>query len=227
MTTDLLQCDDTMSANPVRCVFFHPSELTRCGWALQIQQYYPTVSILLAASLEEMRQLLSDDEPPPLVVMEFHPYYVENGTSILHEMVALVGADNIVLVCGSPAYVTARTAMQSGISVLIGYNDSIHELINALLSASASIPFMSSELASLLVQAVPPSDSTLLMPSSSSTQALSTREVEVVNMLIAGLSPNHVATGLGVSVKTVSTHKRNALGKLGVKSILAVARVWS
>jgi UDPglucose 6-dehydrogenase len=59
------------------------------------------------------------------------------------------------------------------------------------------------------------------------TKAADLRYIESVARTIADVSPNHVATGLGVSVKTVSTHKRNALGKLGVKSILAVARVWS
>lgn len=116
--------------------------------------------------------------------------------------------------------------MQTGVSILLGCNDSIDELMRAIQAAREHLPFMSSELASLMVHSSPISDNLLLMHGTSS-YALSAREEEVMNLLMAGLRPAQVASRLGLSLKTISSHKRNALGKLGVNNVLDAVRLWS
>lgn len=50
-------------------------------------------------------------------------------------------------------------------------------------------------------------------------RALSRRELDVIRRLLSGKSGMQVARDLGLSCKTVSTHKRNALLKLGERSL--------
>lgn len=54
---------------------------------------------------------------------------------------------------------------------------------------------------------------------------LSPREREVMELLCEGLGNNEIARRLGLSEKTVSTHKANILVKLGIKSLAELVRL--
>lgn len=54
---------------------------------------------------------------------------------------------------------------------------------------------------------------------------LSPREREVMELLCEGLGNNDIARRLGLSEKTVSTHKANILVKLGIKSLAELVRL--
>ncbi len=54
--------------------------------------------------------------------------------------------------------------------------------------------------------------------------ALTNRELEVVRRLVAGQRPVDIAHDLHLSIKTVSTHKRNVLEKLQLDSTAALIR---
>lgn len=206
------------------CVLFHPSEITRSSWKLLLKDILPECETSEASTVEEVR-VVAQQHVLDVVMMEFHPCDVEHGLDALKSVVALIGGRHVMLICGPPAHVTARTAMQAGASVFIGSNESVEELKRALHSALQGVPYMSSELASVLARsAIPLRDS--MEEEDVSQFALSTREEEVLNMLVSGLRPSQVANRLGLSMKTISSHKRNALGKLGVGSILDAVRLW-
>lgn len=56
------------------------------------------------------------------------------------------------------------------------------------------------------------------MAQRSSAETLSTREIEVLNLVAAGRRDKEIAATLALSVPTVKTHLRNILAKLGVSS---------
>jgi DNA-binding NarL/FixJ family response regulator len=61
----------------------------------------------------------------------------------------------------------------------------------------------------------------------SPTSDLTRRELEVLRLLAAGLSPKEVAAKLVISPKTVAAHVQHILGKLGVHSrTQAVVHAW-
>ena len=53
---------------------------------------------------------------------------------------------------------------------------------------------------------------------SGGVQSLSDRELEIFHLLGTGLSTRDVAASLGLSVKTVETHREHIKRKLGVKT---------
>lgn len=55
-------------------------------------------------------------------------------------------------------------------------------------------------------------------------ESLSSREFEVLRLLVAGQSVTDIAGQLHLSVKTVSTHKSNLLGKLGLSNQAELVR---
>lgn len=54
--------------------------------------------------------------------------------------------------------------------------------------------------------------------------ALSDRELEIFHMLVDGKSVSEIANQLFISDKTVSTHKKHLLGKLGLKNVAELVR---
>ena len=56
--------------------------------------------------------------------------------------------------------------------------------------------------------------------------SLTRREREVVAVVARGLTNRRIAVDLGVSERTVETHVRNALKKLGLKSRFQLAERW-
>lgn len=51
------------------------------------------------------------------------------------------------------------------------------------------------------------------------TNPLSDRELKILSNLMAGMTTKEVSSELNINIKTVSTHKRNALRKLKIKSL--------
>ena len=54
--------------------------------------------------------------------------------------------------------------------------------------------------------------------------ALSDRELEIFHMLVEGKCVSEIANQLFISDKTVSTHKKHLLGKLGLKNVAELVR---
>ncbi len=58
----------------------------------------------------------------------------------------------------------------------------------------------------------------------SAFSVLSAREREVLQMLAEGRSAKDIAGALGVSVKTVETHRKNTMDKLDIRSIAELTK---
>ncbi|MCB1278001.1 response regulator transcription factor [Prosthecobacter sp.] len=207
-----------------RCLLFHPSEITRSSWRLLLKKFLPECQTREACDLVEIHDL-AEQGLVDVLMMEFRPCDLDHGLEELKSVISLTGGRHVMLMCGSPAHVTARTAMQAGASVFLGCNESVDELKRAMHAAIEGVPYISSELASVLACSSVSADDSYV-EEDSHQGALSTREEEVLNLLVSGLRPSQVAGRLGLSMKTISSHKRNALGKLGVTNILEAVRLW-
>lgn len=55
---------------------------------------------------------------------------------------------------------------------------------------------------------------------------LTSRELEVINLVSKGLGSKEIATALDVSVRTVDSHRANIALKLGTSAIAEQTRMW-
>jgi len=106
----------------------------------------------------------------------------------------------------------AVRAIKSGASGYLTKESAPVELEQALRKIAAGGAYVSAEVAQALALGA--------MPDAERPphQTLSTREFEVFQRLVAGESVTDIASTLHLSVKTVSTHKSNLMGKLGLAS---------
>lgn len=55
---------------------------------------------------------------------------------------------------------------------------------------------------------------------------LSPRERDVAELMVEGCANKTIATRLGISVRTVETHRANILSKLGIRTLPELMRLW-
>lgn len=113
----------------------------------------------------------------------------------------------------------AVRAIKSGASGYLTKESAPEQLEQAIRKIAAGGAYISAEVAQQLALGAMPGAS-LAAPH----ERLSDREFEVFRLLVAGLSATDIASRLTLSVKTVSTHKSNLMGKLGLSNISDLVR---
>jgi DNA-binding NarL/FixJ family response regulator len=65
-----------------------------------------------------------------------------------------------------------------------------------------------------------------IMPKSLAPELLTIRELQIVKLIIQSESNKNIALKLGISVRTVETHRRNCFKKLDCNSAIGLMR-WA
>lgn len=107
----------------------------------------------------------------------------------------------------NPAYV--RRAFEIGVLGFVLKNSAPVELGMALRAAAQGRRFVSSELAARMF-----ADERAVAP----LEALTERQRQVLERIAAGMSTREIAADLGLSVKTVETHRARIMERLGLRN---------
>ncbi len=105
-----------------------------------------------------------------------------------------------------------RTALERGAAGFIVKDAAALELELALRTVAAGAPFVSPRLSSRMILARP-ADGTR----ATGIDALSPRQRQVLGMIGRGLGNKEIADALGISVKTVETHRARMMEALGCR----------
>jgi DNA-binding NarL/FixJ family response regulator len=105
-----------------------------------------------------------------------------------------------------------------GVHFLLSYRDPTSRILDVL---ESRIPahYISSELQSAIEKFQSTSSQAATWGRYHMVEHLTPMELSIIIDLLQGISPRHVARKFFVSIKTVSTHKLNALKKLGIKRL--------
>jgi DNA-binding NarL/FixJ family response regulator len=118
---------------------------------------------------------------------------------------------------------TLSACIQAGAVGCVTMDRPPAEVVRAVKRAHAGETLFASDvLLNLLTRPPDPGREPELQPP---TQPLAPRELEVLQAVATGLSTEEAAARLGISVHTVRTHLKRALGKLGVRSKLEAVLV--
>ena len=110
-----------------------------------------------------------------------------------------------------PAY--AKKMLQSGAMGYVTKNSSREEMMKAILEVHSGKKYICEEIKNII--------SEQLMDESSDTpnvNALTEREIQIINYIREGLSSKEMAVVLNISLKTVEVHRHNILKKLKLKN---------
>lgn len=109
-------------------------------------------------------------------------------------------------------------ALQAGAAGYVLKRSGRRELLNAVRQVHEQGVFLADKVAKEVLQEYSQSDS------SEEEYALTTREREVLQLLINGKTNKEIALSLGISPKTVSVHRTNIMSKLGVQNTVELIR---
>src|SRR5207302_62880 len=137
---------------------------------------------------------------PDVIVMDFALPSMNGAVATRHILKNTPGAAVLILSMHSEAsYV--RTCMEAGARGYLLKNAMDLELVQAVKQVAAGIRVLDRRLGSLETEPVPD---------------LTTRELEVLQLIVHGKSNKEVAIVLGVSVNTVAVHRANIMQTLGI-----------
>ena len=112
-------------------------------------------------------------------------------------------------------------ALDAGASGYLLKDAGSTEMINAIRTVSGGGTYYSQQVSAILVQHI--TQGTQPKPSKEGIR-LTPREIEVIKLIVEEYSNSEIAEKLFISIRTVDTHRRNLLEKLGVKNTAGLVK---
>lgn len=129
----------------------------------------------------------------------------------------------VLTMYNDPAY--ARSALAAGGSGYVAKQAAASDLLTAIRSVYQGCPFVDPTLAGRLLQDLMKKEVTRRSaPPGTARSLLSPREREVLILLVQGYTNRQVAEQIGVSIKTVDTHRAHIVQKLELSSRAELTR---
>ena len=171
-----------------------------------------------AASAREARKLHAAKKPDLLILD--HALADGDPMGLIRDLrAALPEVRILALVSPADTSLVERTLRAGALGAVLA-NDSTDELLLAVRTTLAGGVYLSRRLAATTLRALAGSDEGGRRGGPAS---LSDRELEIFHLVAVGRANRDIAEALGVSVKTVETHKENIKVKLGLASAAALA----
>lgn len=112
-----------------------------------------------------------------------------------------------------------RRALQAGAAGFAPKDCSPDELERAIRTLADGRCYVSPLISSIVIDLV------LARPDERPSARLTRREQEVMDLLVGGLGTKEIARRLGISPKTVATHREHVLAKMGVRNVVELANL--
>jgi DNA-binding NarL/FixJ family response regulator len=144
---------------------------------------------------------------PELALVDYHMPRLSGGELVRQLREACPGLRVAVYTAEADARVVTEV-LDAGAEAVVLKESPLGDLVRALDSILAGRPYVDAALASVAI------DGRIRV----GAPTLTTREIEVLELLAAGLSHQAIADRLDIGSETVRTHARKAAGRLGAKT---------
>lgn len=203
----------------VRIVIADDHKIFRQG-LISLLQTEVQIEVIGEADNGRVAVELAESLRPDLVIMDVGMPEL-NGIEATRRIVKSLPETRVIGLSmhSDPHFVTAM--FEAGAAGYILKECAYEELTSAISSVQADRPYLSPAIAGLVVegQLAQPAHVTV-----STRPPLSPRETEVLQLLAEGKATKEVAGILGVSVKTIETHRKQIMDKLGMRSIAELTK---
>jgi len=152
---------------------------------------------------------------PDVVLMDISMREL-NGIDATVQILAQSPATRVLILSMHSAEEFVRRAMKAGASGYLVKDSAPQELMLALEALSRGETYLSSRVSRHLVNAFAANPGER---GESSLESLSPRQREVLQLIAEGRSTKEIAGALGLSVKTVETHRAALMARLGIHDI--------
>jgi DNA-binding NarL/FixJ family response regulator len=195
----------------------HP--IVREGFARAIADQ-PDLTVVGQAStagegLEQVKELR-----PDVVVVDLN-LPDRAGPELIAALRETIPDAKLVVVSGYDDEYRVAEALRAGAHGYLLKTSTLNELIEGIRTAASGGTPLSARLTDAVLRAMRKPG----RQNAGTIEALTAREVQVLRLLATGLSTRKVAASLGISPKTVETHRIRIYEKLGCKSVVDLTRI--
>jgi len=212
-------------APPFRVLLVEDHAIVREGLAA-ILSGYPAEFIVCgqAANSRTACELVAQTRPH-LIILDYFLGDGEDGGRLIDELVKLCPKTRLLVLSLTDEDDLAERALRSGAHGYLVKSQGTDRLLDACRALLVGGLYMSPELQARLFDrlgSVPPAPE-------SAYSSLTERELQVLQLLGTNLSPEVIASRLGISERTVASHRENLKNKLGhqtAQALTTAARNW-
>jgi len=180
---------------------------TREGWQVCAEATNGPEAVRLAAELH-----------PDIVVLDIEMEGLD-GVAVTHRIKAERSETEVLIFTMHDDEFLIREVLSAGARAFVLKSEGVQPLMKAIESGMEHRPFFAGKASETLLNTFRTSYST-----ADASPRLTEREREVVKLLAMGRSNKEAARALGISVKTVETHRATIMRKLGFNSIASLVR---
>jgi len=144
-----------------------------------------------------------------------------DGPELISALREMLPESKLVVVSGYDDEYRVAEALRAGAHGYLLKTSTLAELLDGIRTAASGGTPLSARLADAVLRAMRKPGK----HSSGTIEALTAREIQVLRLFATGLSTREVAASLGISPKTVETHRIRIYEKLGCKSVVDLTRI--
>jgi two-component system response regulator NreC len=201
-----------VSTRPIRVVLADDHTLVRHG-IRKILESEPGITVVAEAADGDQAHALIEAHPDlDVLIIDLKMPGREAMTVLRDARAHAPGLRLIVLTMHAGQEYVAR-AVRAGAHAYLLKDSAVQDLVAAVRAVVAGGSYFSPAIQHHLAGLVRG------VPGDTARQTLTEREREVLTWLARGLSSREVAGRLGISVRTVETHRANLMNKMGAKSV--------
>jgi DNA-binding NarL/FixJ family response regulator len=142
------------------------------------------------------------------------------GIDMLKRMRAASSETRFIVILGGPSFGLLPQALRVGNCMLLERRSSFRDLLDAIEAARLRRNYIAPTLGECVVDLLSNSDAR----EEGDGHVLSVRQREVLRMIADGLSTGEMADRLGVSTKTVQTHRAKLMERVNVHNVSSLVR---
>jgi len=159
-------------------------------------------------------------EKPDIILMD----YSSNGFSIdtVVQLRDFSDEVNIVAITPDQTATTIGRAMQSGVNSHLKKNCGFQEIIDSIHETMAGNRFFCGQVLEIIQKENMDVEGIMDSRFNCEPIVLSPREIEIITLIAEGNTNALIAEKLFISTHTVNTHRKNIMGKLGVKNTAGI-----
>jgi DNA-binding NarL/FixJ family response regulator len=166
-----------------------------------------------ADGLEAIRLAL--DEKPDIAIVDYSLPKL-NGLEVVKQVRKVLPRIQVLMFTQHDSEDLLRDILRAGVRSFLLKSEADEHLVQAITALSVSRPYFTTRVSEAMLAN--------FIGGPAPAAQLTSRERETVQLIAEGASNKRIAAQLGVSVKTVETHRSTAMRKLGAKSIADLVR---
>lgn len=201
-----------MASNPITILIVDDHQLVRESWDILLNQDARFKVVGTAKSGEE-GILIAKELHPDIILMDVQ-LGDKSGIEATRQLQSEATGAKIIGVSmfAQPAYV--RKMFSYGAKGYVTKGSSRIEMITAIIEVSEGKQYICKEMKDKFTEMALEKNE----GKDADIKSLTNRELEIIKLVIEGLTSNNIAERLGVSPKTVEVHRYNILRKLKLKN---------